>query len=107
MAPDSGTSAPRLARFGGFQVDLRAGELQKRGSRVRLQQRLWPSETWDDFDHGLNKAVNKLRETLGDSAESPRFIETLPKRGYRFLAPLEVVGGSTEKPALETKPEAP
>lgn len=107
--------APRLVRFGVFQVDLRAGELRKRGVRIRLQQqpfrvlamllerpgelvlreeirqRLWSSETWVDFDHGVNKAVNKLRETLGDSADSPRFIETLPKRGYRFVAPIVVV----------------
>lgn len=116
---------PRLARFGVFQLDLRAGELRKRGSRIRLQQqpfrvleilleragevvsrdelrqRLWPSDTWVDFDHGLNKAVNKLRETLGDSAESPRFIETLPKRGYRFLAPVEYVA-DTAQPTVES-----
>lgn len=105
----------RFVRFSVFQVDLRAGELRKRGVRLRLQQqpfrvlemllerpgqvvlreelrqRLWSSDTWVDFDHGVNKAVNKLRETLGDSADSPRFIETLPKRGYRFLAPVEII----------------
>lgn len=107
--PERGPS--RVVRFGVFQVDLRSGELHKRGVRVRLQQqpfrvlevllerpgevvlreelrqRLWQSDTWVDFDHGVNKAVNKLRQTLGDSADSPRFIETLAKRGYRFVAP--------------------
>jgi len=105
----------RLVRFGVFEIDLRSGELRKRGVKMRLQHqpfrvlemllekpgevvlrdelrhRLWPSDTWVDFDHGLNKAVNKLRETLGDSAENPRFVETLAKRGYRFVAPVEVV----------------
>ena len=96
--------------FGIFEVDLRAGELRKRGRRVRLQQqpfqvlamllehhgqvvgredlqkKLWPADTFVDFDHGLNKAINKIREALGDSAESPRFVETVARRGYRFLA---------------------
>ena len=96
--------------FGIFEVDLRAGELRKRGLRVRLQQqpfqvlamllehhgqvvgredlqkKLWPADTFVDFDHGLNKAINKIREALGDSAESPRFVETVARRGYRFLA---------------------
>jgi TolB-like protein/DNA-binding winged helix-turn-helix (wHTH) protein/Tfp pilus assembly protein PilF len=119
----SGETGPsRVVRFGVFQLDLRSGELHKRGVRVRLQQqpfrvlelllerpgevvlreelraRLWASDTWVDFDHGLNKAVNKLRETLGDSAESPRFIETLAKRGYRFLAPVEPVVVDAEAP---------
>jgi TolB-like protein/DNA-binding winged helix-turn-helix (wHTH) protein/Flp pilus assembly protein TadD len=97
-------------RFGVFEADLRAGELRKHGLRVRLQEqpflvlamllehpgevvtreelqkRLWPADTFVDFDHGLNKAINKLREALGDSAESPRFVETVARRGYRFLA---------------------
>jgi TolB-like protein len=96
-------------RFGSFEVDLRAGELRKEGSKIKLQDqpfqilalllerpgqvvtreelqsRLWPSDTFVDFDHSLNKAINKLREALGDSAEYPHFIETLAKRGYRFL----------------------
>jgi TolB-like protein/DNA-binding winged helix-turn-helix (wHTH) protein len=99
-------------RFGLFEVDLRAGELRKQGVKIKLQEqplqilamllehpgqvvtreelrnKLWPADTFVDFDHGLNKAINKLREALGDSAESPRFIETLSHRGYRFLAPL-------------------
>jgi DNA-binding winged helix-turn-helix (wHTH) protein/tetratricopeptide (TPR) repeat protein len=103
----------RVVRFASFEVDLRSGELRKRGVLVRLpaqpfqvltillerpgelisredlRARLWPADTFVDFDRGLNKAVNRLREALGDSAESPRFIETLPKRGYRFIAPVE------------------
>jgi TolB-like protein/DNA-binding winged helix-turn-helix (wHTH) protein/Tfp pilus assembly protein PilF len=101
-------------RFGLFEVDGRTGELRKQGrpvklrgrpfdilllllarggdviSRDELRQQLWQADTFVDFDHGLNSAMNRLRETLGDSAESPRFIETLPKRGYRFIAPIEV-----------------
>ena len=101
---------PELLRFGIFELDLRAGELRKNGLRVRLQEqpfqvlvmllerpgeivgrqelqkKLWPTDTFVDFDHGLNKAINKLRDALGDSAESPRFVETIARRGYRFLA---------------------
>jgi len=60
-------------------------------TRDELQQQLWNEDTFVDFDHGLNKAINRLREALNDSAENPRFIETLPKRGYRFIAPIEQV----------------
>src|ERR1700687_796095 len=98
--------------FGVFELDLRAGELRKQGVKIKLQEqplqilamllehpgqvvtreelrsRLWPSDTFVDFDHGLNKSINKLREALGDSAENHRFIETRARRGYRFLAPL-------------------
>jgi TolB-like protein/DNA-binding winged helix-turn-helix (wHTH) protein/Flp pilus assembly protein TadD len=101
-------------RFGVFELDLRAGELRKYGMRVRLQEqpfqvlamllarhgevvsreelqkKLWPADTFVDFDHGLNKAVNKIRDALGDSAESPRFVETVARRGYRFLAEVTV-----------------
>jgi TolB-like protein/DNA-binding winged helix-turn-helix (wHTH) protein/Tfp pilus assembly protein PilF len=101
------------ARFGPFEAHLRSGELRKHGIRIRLQDqpfqilaallerpgdlvtreelraRLWPSDTFVDFDHGLNTAINKLREALGDSAETPRYIETLARRGYRFIAPVE------------------
>ena len=100
-------------RFGVFAVDLAAGELRKNGVRIRLQeqpfqvlayllehpgkvvtreelrQKLWAADTFVDFDHSLNTAVNKLREALGDSASSPRFVETVARRGYRFLAPVE------------------
>src|SRR5262249_44170226 len=101
---------PGQLRFGVFEVNLRAGELRKHGLRVRLQEQpfrvlalllehpgevvtreelqkeLWPADTFVDFDHGLNKAINKIREALGDSAECPRFVETIARRGYRFLA---------------------
>ena len=100
-------------KFGEFEADLRAAELRKRGHRLRMQmqpfqilvallerpndvvtreelrQRLWPEDTFVDFDHGLNTAVAKLRETLGDSAASPKYVETIAKRGYRFLADVE------------------
>jgi TolB-like protein/DNA-binding winged helix-turn-helix (wHTH) protein/tetratricopeptide (TPR) repeat protein len=108
MSNPSG-SVPK-AHFGPYEVDFRAGELLKNGRRVRLQDqplqiltmlleqpggvvtreelrhRLWPTDTFVDFDHGLNNAVNRLREALNDSADAPRFIETLPRRGYRFIA---------------------
>lgn len=70
----------------------RAGNLV---SREELRERLWPADTFVDFDHGLNTAVNKLREVLGDSASSPRFIETLARRGYRFIADVEWSSAST------------
>ena len=100
-------------RFGIFEVDLQAGELRRRGVKVKLQQqpfqvlamllerpgevvtreeiqkRLWPADTFVDFDRGLNRATNRLRESLGDDADSPRFIETLPRRGYRFIAQVD------------------
>ncbi len=106
--------AGRRLAFGVFELDLVAGELRKRGLRVRLQQQpvqvlamllehagqvvsreelqkaLWPADTFVDFDHGLNKAINKIREALGDSAESPRFVETVARRGYRFIADVKV-----------------
>jgi Tol biopolymer transport system component/DNA-binding winged helix-turn-helix (wHTH) protein len=109
---EEGVQPPRLVRFGTFEVDLPAGELRKSGVRLRLigqpfqvlaillerpgevvtrdelQKRLWP-DTFVDVDHNLNTAINKVREVLGDSAESPRFVETLPRRGYRFVAPVE------------------
>src|SRR5579862_252307 len=102
----------RLVRFGDFEVDLRTGELRKGGvkqkfggqpfqvlsillerpgevvTREELQKRLWP-DTFVDVDHNLNTAINKIREVLGDSAESPRFVETLPRRGYRFIGEVE------------------
>jgi len=105
---------PGRLRFGVFEVDLRAGQLRKHGLQVRLQEqpfqvlvmllehpgeiitreelqkRLWPADTFVDFDHGLNKAINKIRDALGDSAESPRFVETVARRGYRFLAEVRV-----------------
>jgi TolB-like protein/DNA-binding winged helix-turn-helix (wHTH) protein/Tfp pilus assembly protein PilF len=112
--------------FGAFTLDLRTGELRKGGSRIslpeqplqvlktlldrpgelvtreELRQRLWSAETFVDFEHGLNAAVRRLREALGDSAEKPRFVETLPRRGYRFIAP---IGGPSAKASLA--PPAP
>ena len=106
--------APRFLRFGAFTVDLQLGELRKYGTRIRLQeqpfqvlamlmerpgdlvtreelrQRLWPADTFVDFDHGLNAAISRLRDALNDSAEKPRYIETIPRRGYRFIDKIEV-----------------
>jgi cholera toxin transcriptional activator len=112
-ALDPSRAGANLRRFGSFELDLRTGELRKNGVRLRLQeqpfqilamllqrpgelitreelrQKLWPADTFVDFDHSLNTAVNKLREVLADSATSPRYIETLPRRGYRFVYPVE------------------
>ena len=106
---DEPNAAPRGVKFGLFEADLRSGELTKQGKRIPLQeqpfqllamllerpgelvtreevrQKLWP-RTIVDFDHGLNKAISKIRDALGDSAENPRFVETVARRGYRFLA---------------------
>jgi len=107
--------SPHQVRFGEFQLDLESGELQSNGhrlilqdqpfqvltillqhpgrlvSREELKKKLWPTDTFVDFDHGLNKAVNRLRETLSDSADHPRFIETLPRKGYRFIGSVDNV----------------
>jgi len=106
-------SIPKTIRFDVFELDVRAGELRKDGVRIKLQdqplhvletllerrgdvvtrdelqQRLWPSDTFVDFEHGLYNAIKRVREALGDSAEKPRFIETLSKRGYRFIGTVE------------------
>jgi cholera toxin transcriptional activator len=111
-------------RFGIFEADLRSGELRRKGAKVRLQgqpfqvlaillqragevvtreelrEALWPQDTFVDFDHSLNTAINKLRGTLGDSGTNPRFIETLARRGYRFIAPVSAAG--TEAVAQST-----
>jgi TolB-like protein/DNA-binding winged helix-turn-helix (wHTH) protein/Flp pilus assembly protein TadD len=118
-------------RFGVFELDLRSGELRKHGLRVRLQEqpfrllemllerpgevvtreelqkRLWPADTFVDFDHGLNKAINKIREALGDSAESPRFVETVSRRGYRFLAEVKDTEVPVRNPELGVQPRPP
>src|ERR1044071_4160283 len=115
-------------RFGLFEVDGRLGELRKQGrlvklrgrpfdilllllgrrgdliSRDELRQQLWPADTFVDFDHGLNSAMNRLRDALGDSAENSRFKETLPKRGYRFVAPIHSVERVTAAAAVRTAP---
>jgi DNA-binding winged helix-turn-helix (wHTH) protein len=103
----------QVARFGVFELDFAAGELRKGGRKIRLQEqpfqvlaslvgragevvtreelqkRLWPSDTFVDFDHSLNTSINKVRDALGDSASNPRYVETLARRGYRFIAPVE------------------
>ncbi len=118
-----------IARFGQFELDTRSGDLTKAGRRIRLrgqpvhilvellrahgqvvtrdalQQRLWPADTFVAFDQGLNAAVKRLRAALGDSAEVPRFVETLPRLGYRFIAPIEWVAGAP--PAAMPAPSAP
>ena len=112
-------------RFGIFEVDAETGELRRQGVLVKLNSqpfqmlllllerpgelitreeiasRLWPQGTFVDFDHGVNAAVNRIREALGDIASSPRFIETLPRRGYRFSAPVEKIGAA---PAIDVQP---
>jgi TolB-like protein/DNA-binding winged helix-turn-helix (wHTH) protein/Flp pilus assembly protein TadD len=121
-------ASARSVRFGVFEVDLRSGELRKKGTRIRLQSQpfvllitllkqrgevvtreelrrtLWPGDTFVDFDHSLGTAINKLREVLGDSAANPRFIETLPRRGYRFIAPVEAVAESENTPVVSGSP---
>ena len=107
---------PRVLRFGTFEVDVPAGELRKNGMKVKLQEqpfqllcilvehpgevvtreelrsRLWPADTFVDFDHGLNAAIKRLRDALGESAETPIFVQTLARRGYRFLGNVEIPG---------------
>jgi DNA-binding winged helix-turn-helix (wHTH) protein len=113
--PQVGTS--QVIRFATFEVDLQARELRKAGLRLKLtgqpfqvlailleqpgrvftrdelQKRLWP-DTFVDVDHNLNTAINKIREALGDSSENPRFVETLPRLGYRFIGPITVNGAA-------------
>src|SRR5579863_1733159 len=109
---DALASFGRLVRTGLFEIDFGSGEVRKEGRKVPLQEqpfrvlslllespgdivtreqlhaRLWPADTYVGFDEGLNTAIRKLRIAFGDSAENPRFIETLPRRGYRFIAPM-------------------
>jgi TolB-like protein/DNA-binding winged helix-turn-helix (wHTH) protein/Tfp pilus assembly protein PilF len=118
-------SAARILRFGVFEVDLKACELRKHGLRLKLSEqpfqvlvllldkpgeivtreelraRLWQGDTFVDFDHGLNNGVMRLREVLGDSSENPRFVETVPRRGYRFIAPVEEAVPTTHSYAPE------
>src|SRR3989442_4856083 len=122
-SPRVGTQ--QILRFGTFELDVKAGELRKHGAKIRLadqplqilllllerpdevvsreelQRKLWPADTFVDFDVGLSSAVRKLRDALRDSADNPQFIETNPKRGYRFIAPVKPVG-SDETPAATT-----
>jgi DNA-binding winged helix-turn-helix (wHTH) protein len=121
-------------RFGVFELDARSGELRKQGVKIKLQdqplqilqillehpgevitreqlqKRIWPSDTFVDFDHGLYNAIKKLREALGDVAATPRFVETLPKRGYRFIGTVNGAAAagpiSTPQIPLQTLPGA-
>jgi DNA-binding winged helix-turn-helix (wHTH) protein/Tol biopolymer transport system component len=116
MGTESAENGSRLVHFATFEVDLRAGELRRDGRKVRVQEqpfqlltvllerpgdvvtrdelraKLWPADTFVGFDHGLNAAVRRLRDALGDSAENPRFVETVARRGYRFIAPVSENG---------------
>jgi eukaryotic-like serine/threonine-protein kinase len=120
----NGEARDSTIRFGVFEADLHSGELRKSGTRIKLQDqpfkvlqillerpgslvtreelqnRIWPNETYGDFDHAVNVAVGKLRTALGDSADNPCFVETVPRRGYRFVAKLE-------QPVVEAPPPAP
>jgi TolB-like protein/DNA-binding winged helix-turn-helix (wHTH) protein/Tfp pilus assembly protein PilF len=119
-----------LLRFEAFEVDLRSGELRAHGSKTHLQpqpfqllaillehpgelvtreeirQRLWPSDTFVDFEHSLNTSIRKLRQALGEDAETPRYIETLPRRGYRFIGPVEPVEAIYRLPEAESPNES-
>lgn len=116
--------ATRTVRFGVFELDCQTGELRRQGVKLRLQgqpievlrrlletpgelvtredlrKRLWPADTFVDFDQALNNSVQRIREALGDSAQSPRFIETIPRRGYRFIGPVE--NGVSSQPVAPT-----
>src|ERR1700686_2528672 len=120
---DDSNSSARIVRFGVFEADLGTGELHKNGAKVPLQgqpfqvcaillehsgelvtreelrKKVWPEDTFVDFEHALNTSIAKIRVALGDDADNPRFVETLPRRGYRFIAPVE-------KPSAQTPPQA-
>src|SRR5215469_2514583 len=124
----SSASAGPVARFARFEVDFRACELRKEGTKIRLQEqpfqvlaallenpgqivtreelqrRLWPSDTFVDFDHGLNSAIARLREALNDSASAPKYIETVGRRGYRFIAEVEKPGAEKREPNRSAAP---
>ncbi len=130
MNGPSASARARILRFDRFEVNLETGELLKEGARLKLQEqpfqllamllerpgelvtreqlreKLWPADTFVDFDHSLNTAINKLRETLGDSPSGPRFIETLPRRGYRFIFTLENPASPAAPGTLPSEAEA-
>lgn len=119
---------PRVIRFGVFELDTHSGELQKQGRKIRLEgqpvqvlmclletpgelvtredlhRKLWPADTFVNFEHGLNAAVKRLRQALSDSAENPRFVETLPRRGYRFIAPVQTENEEEPKTVAPLRP---
>jgi len=114
----------RLYRFGVFEADAALGELRRQGVRIKLNaqpfqvlvlmlerpgelltreeisRELWPDGTFVDYEHGVNSAVNRIREALGDTAGNPRYVETLARRGYRFVAPVERIGSGTDSPKI-------
>jgi DNA-binding winged helix-turn-helix (wHTH) protein len=120
-----------VVRFADFEVDVRVGELRKHGRRLRLQEQplrilamllerpgelvtreemrlsLWPADTFVDFDHGLNSAVARLRERLNDSADAPRFVETVPRRGYRFIGQVKEPGPAPAPPDVTAVAQDP
>jgi cholera toxin transcriptional activator len=122
--------APRY-RFGAFQADAATGELRRQGTRIKLNaqpfqvllmllerpgdlltreeisRNLWPDGTFVDYEHGVNSAVNRIREALGDTAANPRFVETLARRGYRFVAPVELINPAEPKPIPTPPPTTP
>ena len=122
---------PSVVRFGTYELGLQSGELRKAGARVRVQQqplklleillerpgavvsrdelrnRIWPDESYGDFDQAVNVAIAKLRAALGDSADNPRYVETLPRRGYRFIADVSVVAPATDNANLSLPIEDP
>jgi DNA-binding winged helix-turn-helix (wHTH) protein/Tol biopolymer transport system component len=125
----NGSTGNGTRRFGTYELDLRAGELRRQGVKVKLQEqpfqvltqlleksgevvtreelrnRLWPADTFVDFDHSLNAAIRRLRDALGDSAENPKFVETVARRGYRFLAPVNAGNGNgTQSTTIESPP---
>ena len=124
-------SPPRRYRFGAFEADGATGELRRQGIRIKLNaqpfqvlflllerpgelltreeisRELWPNGTFVDYEHGVNSAVNRIREALGDTAGSPRFVETLARRGYRFVAPVERIGLIEDLAAPASEAPAP
>ena len=122
-------SSPQLLRFDPYELDVRAGELRKGGRRLRLQgqplqvlavllkrsgelvtreelrSEIWPADTFVDFDHSLHNAIARIRETLGDSATTPRFIETLPRRGYRFIGAVQPIAPASKTATYAKTPE--
>jgi DNA-binding winged helix-turn-helix (wHTH) protein len=121
-------STSKIVQFGVFELDLQRVELRKQGAKIKLQEqplkvlqlllenpgqivsreqirtRIWPANTFVEFDQGLYSAMARLRDTLGDSSDSPRFIETVPRRGYRFIAPVTESGDEERERAKDTAP---
>ena len=131
MTTELSSQRDRIFRFGAFELSEREGELRKNGVRIKLQehplrvllelasnsgrlvtreelqQKLWPADTFVDFDVGVNTAIRKLRQALGDEAENPRFIETMAKRGYRFVVPVSEVAAAPQSVSKDPPAEAP